>query len=107
MSGLTVRLDYKDGPGQIISVSSDASQCHWQWYNQWLASWALCSISVATAFLMKRHSISMDEALARIRARRPIMSPNPGFVAQLREFENLLLEAQASQKQLEMSAPTS
>ncbi|GAQ82139.1 Dual specificity phosphatase [Klebsormidium nitens] len=56
------------------------------------------SISVATAVLMKQHSISMDEALARLREKRPIMSPNPGFIEQLRRYEGMLLAERASER---------
>lgn len=34
----------------------------------------------------RAQGISADEALARIRARRPIADPNPGFLAQLRRL---------------------
>lgn len=64
----------------------------------------VCSISVATAVLMKQHSILMDEALARIREKRPIMSPNPGFIEQLKQYEKMLQEERASGKKLEATS---
>lgn len=46
----------------------------------------------------------MDEALARIREKRPIMSPNPGFIEQLKQYEKMLQEERASGKKLEATA---
>lgn len=56
---------------------------------------------------MKQHSISMDEALARLREKRPIMSPNPGFIEQLRRYEGMLLAERASNKRIESVTPDS
>lgn len=36
---------------------------------------------------MASESLPYDVALARLRTARPIVSPNPGFVKQLKEFE--------------------
>ena len=50
--------------------------------------------TVATAYVMAAENLGFDAALARVQHRRPIVRPNPGFVAQLLEFErsSLLLE---------------
>jgi hypothetical protein len=39
---------------------------------------------------MRKHSLSCDEALARLRAVRPAVQPNDGFMMQLRVYQALL-----------------
>ena len=46
--------------------------------------------ALVLAFLIGREGLGFDEALAALRAVRPVVSPNPGFVAQLRAFEAAL-----------------
>ena len=43
--------------------------------------------ALVCAYLIAAEGLSYDEALARLRAVRPFVSPNPGFAAQLRTFE--------------------
>jgi hypothetical protein len=50
------------------------------------------SVLVVTAYLMKRHGWSRDEALAFVRQRRPIARPNPAFMELLSEWEKRLAE---------------
>ena len=41
------------------------------------------STTVTVAYLMAREQMTMREALTAVRARRPIVGPNPGFLRQL------------------------
>lgn len=43
------------------------------------------SVTIVAYYLMRRFGKSVDEAIAIIRKHRPIASPNPGFVLQLKE----------------------
>lgn len=49
------------------------------------------SATVVIGYLMARHddALSFDQALSRVREVRPFVRPNPGFEAQLREWERL------------------
>jgi protein-tyrosine phosphatase len=42
---------------------------------------------VMTAYLMREHDWTRDEAMAHIRARRPQLRPNPAFMKLLDEWE--------------------
>ncbi|KAK0735226.1 protein-tyrosine phosphatase-like protein, partial [Lasiosphaeria miniovina] len=44
------------------------------------------SATVVIAYLMKKHGQSVDEALAAVRAKRRIVSPNAGFLEQLQAW---------------------
>ena len=44
------------------------------------------SASTVCAFLMKRHGLSMDAALALVRSARPIANPNVGFIGMLQSL---------------------
>jgi protein-tyrosine phosphatase len=48
------------------------------------------SVMVVTAYLMKAHGWSRDEALAFVRQRRPLARPNPAFMELLAEWEQRL-----------------
>ncbi len=48
------------------------------------------SASLCIAYFMKYHDMSMDEAFQYVRARRPIIHPNVGFLRQLRDYEKRL-----------------
>jgi protein tyrosine phosphatase (PTP) superfamily phosphohydrolase (DUF442 family) len=50
------------------------------------------SAIVTAAYLVQKKRISADEALRLLRLARPIVSPNRGFVSQLRIFEASLHE---------------
>ena len=43
--------------------------------------------ALVLAFLIGREGLGFDDALAALRAARPVVDPNPGFVTQLRAFE--------------------
>ena len=45
------------------------------------------------AYLVAKEGMSVDEALAYVRARRPEANPNEGFMRQLRVYEKNLTEA--------------
>ncbi|GLD97823.1 hypothetical protein PINS_up006520 [Pythium insidiosum] len=49
------------------------------------------SVTVVTAYLMARHSMSLSQALERVRLVRPQARPNSGFLAQLRCYEAQLV----------------
>jgi len=48
------------------------------------------SVTVVVAYLMKKHGMSMSEALKHVKSKRPIASPNSGFMLQLQNFEKSL-----------------
>lgn len=45
------------------------------------------SASIVINYWMRREGMTFDAALARLRAIRPVVNPNPGFVQQLRKRE--------------------
>ncbi|KAH0613836.1 uncharacterized protein H6S33_005722 [Morchella sextelata] len=45
------------------------------------------SASVVIAFVMKHFQVSYEEAWSYVRKQRPVASPNPGFVEQLKIWE--------------------
>ncbi|ORC88645.1 phopshatase [Trypanosoma theileri] len=45
------------------------------------------SVTVAAAYLMNRHGMTRDEALALIKEARPAAQPNPGFMEMLAKYE--------------------
>ncbi|CAF4201506.1 unnamed protein product, partial [Rotaria magnacalcarata] len=44
------------------------------------------STTICCAYLMKHHSMSLEQALTQIRSQRPIVRPNTGFLRQLIRF---------------------
>lgn len=48
------------------------------------------SVTVVVAYLMKKHGMSVSEALKHVKSKRPIASPNSGFMLQLQNFEKSL-----------------
>lgn len=48
------------------------------------------SSSMVIAYLMKRHSMPFDHALAFVVKRRPVANPNESFRRQLQDYERLL-----------------
>ena len=45
------------------------------------------SATVVTAHLMHQYRITVERALDKVKAKRPCVNPNPGFMAQLRLWE--------------------
>ncbi|XP_052208502.1 dual specificity protein phosphatase 1 isoform X2 [Diospyros lotus] len=48
------------------------------------------SVTIVVAYLMKRRGMSLSEALEHVRSKRPLASPNSGFMLHLRNFEESL-----------------
>ena len=46
--------------------------------------------SIVCAYLMRKNNMSLDGALELLRAKRPCVDPNSGFVQQLRDYEKTL-----------------
>ncbi len=47
------------------------------------------SAMLVCGYLMSRPRLTLDQSLTQLRYVRPWVSPNPGFMAQLREYERL------------------
>ena len=45
------------------------------------------SCTIVLAYLMKHEGLSLAQALVHTKERRPVVSPNPGFMGQLIEYE--------------------
>ena len=54
------------------------------------------SATIACAYLMKKYRLSYDEALERLRSKRPCVYPNPGFATQLRLYHTMKYSFQPS-----------
>lgn len=50
----------------------------------------LCSVTVVLAYLMKKCSMKLFEALHYVKSKRPVACPNNGFLLQLQNFEKVL-----------------
>ncbi|CAI0559767.1 unnamed protein product [Linum tenue] len=48
------------------------------------------SVTIVAAYLIKKRHMSLSQALRHVQSRRPQASPNPGFISQLRYFEQKL-----------------
>lgn len=48
------------------------------------------SVTIVVAYLMKKHNMSVSEALDLVRSKRPMASPNSGFMLQLQNYEKSL-----------------
>lgn len=44
------------------------------------------SATLVVAYIMKRSSLSVQEAVAKVKGKRPVICPNPGFLAQLQLY---------------------
>ncbi|KAM7257980.1 hypothetical protein ACFE04_013721 [Oxalis oulophora] len=56
------------------------------------------SVTIVVAYLMKKHGMSLSQALEHVRTRRPQASPNTGFITQLQAFEKSLKEDEDSER---------
>ncbi|CAN1193165.1 Dual specificity protein phosphatase 1 [Linum perenne] len=48
------------------------------------------SVTIILAYLMKKHGMTVSQALEYVKSRRPQASPNSGFILQLQEYERFL-----------------
>ncbi|PWA38896.1 dual specificity protein phosphatase 1 [Artemisia annua] len=48
------------------------------------------SVTVVLAYLMKKHGMSLSEALDLVKSKRSVASPNSGFMLQLQNYEKCL-----------------
>lgn len=48
------------------------------------------SVTIATAYLMRKHNMSFVDAATLIKSKRKIANPNPGFIKQLQKFDEEL-----------------
>jgi protein phosphatase slingshot len=48
------------------------------------------SASFVIAYLINKHGMSLKDALAYVKERRPVAHPNPGFIEQLEKYEKQL-----------------
>ncbi|CAI9118589.1 OLC1v1020179C1 [Oldenlandia corymbosa var. corymbosa] len=54
------------------------------------------SVTIVVAYLMKKHGMSLSQALDHVRSKRPVASPNKGFMSQLMDFEKTLKGSQSA-----------
>ncbi|GMH20011.1 hypothetical protein Nepgr_021852 [Nepenthes gracilis] len=52
------------------------------------------SVTIVVAYLMKKHGMTLSDALELVRSKRPQASPNAGFIKQLEDFEKSLQGSQ-------------
>ncbi|CAA2997936.1 dual specificity phosphatase 1-like [Olea europaea subsp. europaea] len=48
------------------------------------------SVTIVVAYLMMKNGISLSEALEHVKRKRPVVSPNSGFISQLENLERSL-----------------
>lgn len=49
-----------------------------------------CSATIVIAYLMKKHGVSLSEAFQLVKSKRPVISPNAGFMIQLQNYDKTL-----------------
>ncbi|XP_077205492.1 dual specificity phosphatase 28 isoform X2 [Paroedura picta] len=60
------------------------------------------SAAICTAYLMKRHKLSLQEAFEAVKTARPVAEPNAGFWSQLQKYdEHLHMQDQVAPSQKE------
>ncbi len=52
------------------------------------------SVTIVAAYLMKTERIKLGDILQEMKAKRPCVQPNAGFMVQLQEYEKTIFEAQ-------------
>ncbi|KAJ9700230.1 hypothetical protein PVL29_005855 [Vitis rotundifolia] len=50
------------------------------------------SVTIVIAYMMKKHGMSLSQALEHVKSRRQLAAPNYGFTLQLQNFEKSLRE---------------
>jgi protein-tyrosine phosphatase len=53
------------------------------------------SVTIILAYLMKKHGMSLSQAMEHVKSRRPRAGPNSGFISQLQDFEKSLKDGNA------------
>ncbi|OIS98661.1 PREDICTED: dual specificity protein phosphatase 1-like [Nicotiana attenuata] len=48
------------------------------------------SATIVIAYLMKKHGMSLSEAFQLVKSKRPVISPNAGFMIQLQNYDKTL-----------------
>ncbi|KAG8658728.1 dual specificity protein phosphatase 1 isoform X2 [Manihot esculenta] len=48
------------------------------------------SVTIVVSYLMRKHGMSLSQALDHVKKRRPQAAPNLGFISQLQDFEKSL-----------------
>nr|XP_018629364.1 dual specificity protein phosphatase 1-like isoform X3 [Nicotiana tomentosiformis] len=48
------------------------------------------SATIVIAYLMKKHGMSLSEAFQLVKSKRPVISPNAGFMIQLQNYDKAL-----------------
>lgn len=56
----------------------------------WIIIFSLYSVTIVVAYLMKTSGMSLSQAMEHVKSKRPLASPNPGFIRQLEDFEKSL-----------------
>ncbi|KAI3469517.1 hypothetical protein Pfo_026180 [Paulownia fortunei] len=56
------------------------------------------SVTVVVAYLMFKNGMSLSEALEYVKTKRPVASPNSGFLLRLQEYERSLRDAGNQQR---------
>ncbi|XP_077368200.1 dual specificity phosphatase 28 [Festucalex cinctus] len=56
------------------------------------------SAAVCVAYLMKHQRVALADALKKVKSARPVIAPNPGFLAQLQRYEDELRRRRRSPK---------
>ncbi|CAA2994697.1 dual specificity phosphatase 1-like [Olea europaea subsp. europaea] len=51
------------------------------------------SVTIVVAYLMMKNGMNLSEALEHVKRKRPVASPNSGFISQLQNFERSLQES--------------
>jgi len=57
------------------------------------------SATIVASYLIKTHNITTNHALRILKGKRAIVNPNPGFIKQLREYEQYIKEKDKKQKE--------
>jgi len=72
----------KEGTGVLVHCAAGVSR----------------SCSIVVAYIMKSHGLSFEEAFSMVKASRPIVSPNCGFLKQLKMWEEMQYNLEGTSK---------
>ncbi|KAH7522383.1 hypothetical protein FEM48_Zijuj07G0132500 [Ziziphus jujuba var. spinosa] len=56
------------------------------------------SVTIVVAYMMRKHGMSLSQALDHVKSRRQQASPNAGFISQLEDYEKSLRAHQEKKK---------